>query len=88
MTCRACASSPGCTRSVQASLLTVSAGAGTDPVRRAQSAAESRSQSRAASGADSVSFQSLASRSGRPSPSSMTSPWPWPPTDTAAMRGR
>ena len=67
-----------------ASLVTVNDATGTEPQASAHAPAPSRSTSSAASGADVVSFQSLAGRTGSPSPSSTTRPCCCAATDTAA----
>lgn len=69
-------------------MVTVKLGTGTLPHASAQAAAPNASTRASASGADSVSFQSLAGRRTAPASSSTTSPCCWPPTAMAAGRCR
>ena len=65
----------------------VKAATGTEPVTSAHASAPSSATIRAASGADSVSFQSFAGRRARPRWSSRTIPCCCPATEIAATSG-
>ena len=83
-TARAAAAASGSCRRSQAQRVAVNEGTGTSPIRSAQaSGPPSASVSSRASGAERVSFQRMAGRSGRPSSSSVTSPCCWPATAIA-----
>ena len=81
---RVAAATSGSVRRSQAQRVIVNEGTGTTPTRSAHPAAPSSSRSASASGAERVSFQRTAGRSGRPSASVTTRPCCCAATEIAA----